>query len=418
MAMAMAMANSSELRPFGIGIDGLYYLIEVYDKRDYEQEGRKKPKPPKRKMYEDFSRNSSTFNGRIGFGLSSYFGQDGCLIYVPDGCGRSDDSTQRMRDYVEIHEEDVYSTLKVKIPVSEFTKRYKFDIAREDSFDKQSLKNTPSSSVKVCPKRLTNLTDDSQLVKAIVFREILNSYVEVLDRKLLYGRCYLSAIEQLTTFKAYALSLIENSPKHIDLIDWLIDLYTKISAYGKSWQSVSWNDRVQALIEHIGTLKINIESDFSEFEVEYLHTINSVANIMLSNRNKSEDRIRENVNYFAKKKLSSDCFWCEHSLREELEQASQVVAQATLKRNFFGLFLAGGVHAPAQPEPTITVTTNTKWVYTMQPDGSWSVPKRVECDPKQIETRHPLATPNRNHLPTLRGYDFSNIAAFLGVKES
>ena len=108
-----------------------------------------------------------------------------------------------------------------------------------------------------------------------------------------------------------------------------------------------------------------------------------------------------------------------------------IEADFTLKEHtFLGQFLAGGVHAPnatpASPGAT-TTTATTKRVYTQQPDGSWSAPVSVPCEPRLVVTAAPTlrrsartAARLENHLPKLRGFRNSEvrmeIAGYLGVR--
>ena len=102
-------------------------------------------------------------------------------------------------------------------------------------------------------------------------------------------------------------------------------------------------------------------------------------------------------------------------------------------RTFLGLFLAAGVHAPsthpACTAATTTTTATTKRVRTQRPDGSWSDPVTVPCEPRLVVTAAPTAQrsgPPRvaaraeNHLPKLRGFRNTEvrigIAGFLGVR--
>ena len=102
-------------------------------------------------------------------------------------------------------------------------------------------------------------------------------------------------------------------------------------------------------------------------------------------------------------------------------------------RTFLGLFLAGGVHARSTTTPACTTTTataTTKRVRTQRPDGGWSDPVTVPCEPHLVVTAAPTirrsgrvaARVGENHLPKLRGYRNSEvrmeIAAFLGVREA
>ena len=102
-------------------------------------------------------------------------------------------------------------------------------------------------------------------------------------------------------------------------------------------------------------------------------------------------------------------------------------------RTFLGLFLAGGVHARNTTTPACTTTTataTTKRVRTQRPDGGWSDPVTVPCEPHLVVTAAPTirrsgrvaARVGENHLPKLRGYRNSEvrmeIAAFLGVRKA
>ena len=96
---------------------------------------------------------------------------------------------------------------------------------------------------------------------------------------------------------------------------------------------------------------------------------------------------------------------------------------------FLGQVLAGGVHAPYNPptRTTTTTTATTKRVRTQQPDGSWSAPVSVPCEPRLVVTAAPTlrrsartAARLENHLPKLRGFRNSEvrmeIAGYLGVR--
>ena len=100
-------------------------------------------------------------------------------------------------------------------------------------------------------------------------------------------------------------------------------------------------------------------------------------------------------------------------------------------RTFLGLFLAAGVHAPStHPARTCTTTTTatTKRVRTQRPDGSWSDPVTVPCEPRLAVTAAPTirrservaARVGENHLPKLRSFRNTEvrigIAGFLGVR--
>ena len=117
-----------------------------------------------------------------------------------------------------------------------------------------------------------------------------------------------------------------------------------------------------------------------------------------------------------------------------LPRRRQIIAsiEADLKLNdhtWIGQVLAGGVHAPYNP-PTYTTTTTTattKRVRTQQPDGSWSAPVSVPCEPRLVVTAAPTlrrsartAARLENHLPKLRGFRNSEvrmeIAGYLGVR--
>ena len=102
-------------------------------------------------------------------------------------------------------------------------------------------------------------------------------------------------------------------------------------------------------------------------------------------------------------------------------------------RTFLGLFLAGGVHARNTTTLAVTTTTTTattKRVRTQRPDGGWSDPVTVPCEPHLVVTAAPTirrsgrvaARVGENHLPKLRGHRNSEvrmeIAAFLGVREA
>ena len=120
-----------------------------------------------------------------------------------------------------------------------------------------------------------------------------------------------------------------------------------------------------------------------------------------------------------------------------LPRHRQIIAslEADLDLNdhtWIGQVLAGGVHAPYNP-PTYTTTTTTattKRVRTQQPDGSWSAPVSVPCEPRLVVTAtNPRAADAdgwftrrqpENHLPKLRGFRNSEvrmeIAGYLGVR--
>ena len=114
-----------------------------------------------------------------------------------------------------------------------------------------------------------------------------------------------------------------------------------------------------------------------------------------------------------------------------LPRRRQIIAsiEADLKLNdhtWIGQVLASGVHAPYTP-PTYTTTTTTattKRVRTQQPDGSWSAPVSVPCEPRLVVTATaapaPSASPPENQLPKLRGAGNAKarmeIAGYLGVR--
>ena len=106
--------------------------------------------------------------------------------------------------------------------------------------------------------------------------------------------------------------------------------------------------------------------------------------------------------------------------------------EADLRLNdqlLIGLVLGCGVHAPTTT-PTFTTTTTTattKRVYTQRPDGGWSAPVSVPCEPRLVVTAAPTlrrsartAARVENHLPKLRGFRNSEvrmaIAGFVGVR--
>ena len=109
---------------------------------------------------------------------------------------------------------------------------------------------------------------------------------------------------------------------------------------------------------------------------------------------------------------------------------ASIEADLTLNDHIFlGQVLAGGVHAPYTPPTYITTTTtvSTKRVRTQQPDGSWSAPVSVPCEPRLVVTAAPTlrrsartAARLENHLPKLRGFRNSEvrmeIAGYLGVR--
>ena len=118
-----------------------------------------------------------------------------------------------------------------------------------------------------------------------------------------------------------------------------------------------------------------------------------------------------------------------------LTRRRQILAsiEADLKLNdhtWIGQVLAGGVHAPSTTTQTYTTTTTTattKRVRTQQPDGSWSAPVSVPCEPRLVVTAAPTlrrsartAARLENHLPKLRGFRNSEvrmeIAGYLGVR--
>ena len=79
---------------------------------------------------------------------------------------------------------------------------------------------------------------------------------------------------------------------------------------------------------------------------------------------------------------------------------------------------------------TIRATATARFVYSQRPDGSWSDPVTVPCEPRLAVMAAPTircsgpqaAARAENHLPKLRGYRNSEvrmeIAAFLGVREA
>ena len=101
-------------------------------------------------------------------------------------------------------------------------------------------------------------------------------------------------------------------------------------------------------------------------------------------------------------------------------------------RTFLGLFLAGGVHARSTTTPAVTTTTataTTKRVRTQRPDGSWSDPVTVPCEPRLVvmaaaptaqRSGPRVAARAENHLPKVRGFRNTEvrigIASFLGVR--
>ena len=122
-------------------------------------------------------------------------------------------------------------------------------------------------------------------------------------------------------------------------------------------------------------------------------------------------------------------------LRRRRELLASLEADLDLNdRTFLGLFLAGGVHAPsthpACTSTTTTTTATTKRVRTQRPDGSWSDPVTVPCEPHLVVTAAPTirrsgrvaARVGENHLPKLRGFRNTEvrigIAGFLGVREA
>ena len=94
-----------------------------------------------------------------------------------------------------------------------------------------------------------------------------------------------------------------------------------------------------------------------------------------------------------------------------------------------GLVLGCGVHAPTTTTTftTTTTTATTKRVRTQRPDGGWSAPVSVPCEPRLVVTAAPTlrrsartAARVENHLPKLRGFRNSEvrmaIAGFVGVR--
>ena len=131
---------------------------------------------------------------------------------------------------------------------------------------------------------------------------------------------------------------------------------------------------------------------------------------------------------------ATSCFHAGDLLPRRRELLASLDADLDLNdRTFLGLFLAGGVHARNTTTPACTTTTTTattKRVRTQRPDGGWSDPVTVPCEPHLVVTAAPTirrsgrvaARVGENHLPKLRGYRNSEvrmeIAAFLGVREA
>ena len=104
--------------------------------------------------------------------------------------------------------------------------------------------------------------------------------------------------------------------------------------------------------------------------------------------------------------------------------------EADLRLNdliLIGLFLGCGVHAPTTTTTftTTTTTATTKRVRTQRPDGGWSAPVSVPCEPRLVVAVVPTpdeqaAARVENHLPKLRGHRNSRarmaIAGFVGVR--
>ena len=106
--------------------------------------------------------------------------------------------------------------------------------------------------------------------------------------------------------------------------------------------------------------------------------------------------------------------------------------EADLRLNdliLIGLVLGCGVHAPTATSTftTTTTTATTKRVRTQRPDGGWSAPVSVPCEPRLVVTAAPTlrrsartAARVENHLPKLRGFRNSEvrmaIAGFVGVR--
>jgi hypothetical protein len=101
--------------------------------------------------------------------------------------------------------------------------------------------------------------------------------------------------------------------------------------------------------------------------------------------------------------------------------------EADLRLNdqiLIGLFLGCGVHAPHSTPAfaTTTTTVNAKRVYTQRPDGGWSAPVSVPCEPRLMVTAKNVETAAQveNHLPKLRGHRNLRarmaIAGFVGVR--
>ena len=125
-------------------------------------------------------------------------------------------------------------------------------------------------------------------------------------------------------------------------------------------------------------------------------------------------------------------FYSNDLLPRRRQIVASIDADLTLNdHTWIGQVLAGGVHAPYNP-PTYTTTTTTattKRVRTQQPDGSWSAPVSVPCEPRLVVTAAPTfrrstrtaaPAPLENHLPKLRGFRNSEvrmeIAGYLGVR--
>ena len=126
---------------------------------------------------------------------------------------------------------------------------------------------------------------------------------------------------------------------------------------------------------------------------------------------------------------------CSSRARRRRELLASLEADLHLNdRTFLGLFLAAGVHAPnTHPACTTTTTTatttaTTKRVRTQRPDGSWSDPVTVPCEPRLVVMAAPTAQRSgprvaaraENHLPKVRGFRNTEvrigIAGFLGVR--
>ena len=127
-------------------------------------------------------------------------------------------------------------------------------------------------------------------------------------------------------------------------------------------------------------------------------------------------------------------FQAGYGIRNFIDRRCDLLAslEADLRLNdliLIGLFLGCGVHAPTTTTTFITTTTTatTKRVRTQRPDGGWSAPVSVPCEPRLVVTAAPTlrrsartAARVENHLPKLRGFRNSEvrmaIAGFVGVR--